>query len=323
MVESVFLKSNRVEDSRFAWSTALRTSCMSTSETMSNVGIAPAYRSLRLAPRSIESAGRGQSEAGLVSPAGRCPSGQRKQTVNLPAQPTQVQILPGPPCDVARHRRHDPDSDRRLVVLARTNVQGQRHEGAIRTGAVVGERSAGLETHRGIERPCRSERGRRPGLQTHAPNATGAGDGDEVVDQGPADAATARRLGRVHGLDLGVVRLEMPQRADSEELPLEAEAVERDRRIKEAVRVECVDVLGRCVGPGERQVVFQQGMDVIHPRVVDRFLAVGHSWNLGKRQPKEPLRDGEPPLQWDYISVSAVPGSRSAGTISGSLGTAI
>ena len=34
---------------------------------------------------------------GLVSfPTGRCPSGQRKQTVNLPAQPTGVQIPPGP-----------------------------------------------------------------------------------------------------------------------------------------------------------------------------------------------------------------------------------
>ena len=28
---------------------------------------------------------------------GRCPSGQREQTVNLPAQPTGVQIPPGPP----------------------------------------------------------------------------------------------------------------------------------------------------------------------------------------------------------------------------------
>ena len=29
--------------------------------------------------------------------AGRCPSGQREQTVNLPASPTKVRILPGPP----------------------------------------------------------------------------------------------------------------------------------------------------------------------------------------------------------------------------------
>ena len=39
MAESVFLKSKRVAASRLAWSTALRTSCMSTSETMSNVGM--------------------------------------------------------------------------------------------------------------------------------------------------------------------------------------------------------------------------------------------------------------------------------------------
>ena len=33
---------------------------------------------------------------------GRCPSGQRKQTVNLPAQPTGVRIPPGPHGDVGR-----------------------------------------------------------------------------------------------------------------------------------------------------------------------------------------------------------------------------
>ncbi len=43
MVESVPLKSNRVVASRLAWSTALRTSCMSTSETTSKVGMAKQY----------------------------------------------------------------------------------------------------------------------------------------------------------------------------------------------------------------------------------------------------------------------------------------
>ena len=90
MTESVFLKSKRVAASRLAWSTALRTSCMSTSETMSNVGMPSAYR--RHPPC------RGGS-ARLSSPAaGRCPSGQRKQAVNLsvntyggsnPSRPTQ------------------------------------------------------------------------------------------------------------------------------------------------------------------------------------------------------------------------------------------
>ena len=38
---------------------------------------------------------------------GRCPSGQREQTVNLPALPSKVQILPGPPfARVRRARSH-------------------------------------------------------------------------------------------------------------------------------------------------------------------------------------------------------------------------
>src|SRR4051812_11212993 len=44
MVESVFLKSNRVVTSRLAWSTAFLTSCMSTSETTSKVGMGRRYR---------------------------------------------------------------------------------------------------------------------------------------------------------------------------------------------------------------------------------------------------------------------------------------
>ena len=84
--ESVSLKSNRVPPRRLAWSTALRTSCMSTSETTSKVG----RRAYRRA---------GAAEAGavaVIAPPGRCPSGQREQAVNLPALPTKVQILPGP-----------------------------------------------------------------------------------------------------------------------------------------------------------------------------------------------------------------------------------
>jgi hypothetical protein len=36
---------------------------------------------------------------------GRCPSGQREQTVNLPATPTEVRILPGPPRNARRRPR--------------------------------------------------------------------------------------------------------------------------------------------------------------------------------------------------------------------------
>src|SRR5438132_7167035 len=78
-VESVSLKSKRLLTSRLAWSTALRTSCRSTLETTSNVGMTRRYRD----PRTT----------------GRCPSGQREQTVNLPAQPTMVRIHPGPRMD--------------------------------------------------------------------------------------------------------------------------------------------------------------------------------------------------------------------------------
>ncbi len=36
---------------------------------------------------------------------GRCPSGQREQTVNLPALPSKVRILPGPPFERVRRAR--------------------------------------------------------------------------------------------------------------------------------------------------------------------------------------------------------------------------
>src|SRR6202034_637069 len=201
-------------------------------------------------------------------------------------------------------------------VGSRSGVLGpqhQRHEGTVRTGAVVGERSAGLESHGRIERPRR----RRPSLETHTLHAAGAGHSEEVVDHRSADPSTPRRRGRVHRLDLGVMPFEVPQRANAEELALEAEAVDRDRRIEEAVRVERVDVFGRRVRHGEREMARQQGPDVVGPRVVDLDLADGRGVNLENLEPAETLRCGKPPLQWDYILVSAVPGYRSAGTISG------
>src|SRR3954451_14820662 len=78
MVEPVSLKSNRVATSRWAWLTAFRTSWRSTSETTSKVGTS-------------------QTLSFLFAVLGRCPSGQRELTVNQPAQPTEVRILPGPP----------------------------------------------------------------------------------------------------------------------------------------------------------------------------------------------------------------------------------
>ena len=73
----VFLKSKRVAISRGAWSTALRTSCMSSSETTSNEGMVTS----RVVART-----RGKSAAdGLILYAarGRYPSGQRGQPVKL------------------------------------------------------------------------------------------------------------------------------------------------------------------------------------------------------------------------------------------------
>src|SRR5262249_60350564 len=62
------LKSKRVASSRWVWSTALRTSWRSTSDTTSNDGMKPKLP--------------GHYTDRLL---GRCPSGQREQTVNLPA----------------------------------------------------------------------------------------------------------------------------------------------------------------------------------------------------------------------------------------------
>src|SRR6478736_5212275 len=71
----VFLKSKRVEISRDAWSTALRTSCMSSSDTTSNVGMA------RL--RKVIAWECGKGGLILYAAPGRYPSGQRGQAVNL------------------------------------------------------------------------------------------------------------------------------------------------------------------------------------------------------------------------------------------------
>src|SRR5471030_1463722 len=81
---------------------------MSTSDTTSNVGMVvtiasspPPFRPRWW--RAPVAQGAWRADAGALAaavssrPAGRCPSGQREQAVNLPALPTKVQILPGPP----------------------------------------------------------------------------------------------------------------------------------------------------------------------------------------------------------------------------------
>ena len=106
---------------------------------------------------------------------------------------------------------------------------------------------------------------------------TVTGDADEMFEQGPPDAASARSLGGVHGLELGVVLAEGQQRPDREQLAATAQAVERHRGVEEAVHVERMDVLRRAVQVGERQVPREQLPDVLGSRVVDGDLVAVHA----------------------------------------------
>ena len=95
-VVSVPLKSNRCEISREAWSTALRTSWRSTSETMSKLELV-----LRHGGRIPPGEGRSLS----CGRPGGCPSGQRERAVKPPAKPTEVRILLLPPTEPDHHHR--------------------------------------------------------------------------------------------------------------------------------------------------------------------------------------------------------------------------
>jgi hypothetical protein len=103
-----------------------------------------------------------------------------------------------------------------------------------------------------------------------------AGDADEMTDQRAADPAASRRLGGVHGLQLCVAPVKLLQRPDAEELTIAAEAEERDGRVEETADVKCMDVFGRAVRIGEREVALQQLADVLGPRVVNRDLPFRH-----------------------------------------------
>ena len=71
--------------------------------------------------------------------------------------------------------------------------------------------------------------------------------------------------------------VQLLQRSDAQELAVAAEADEHDGRIKEAVDVQCMDVLGQAVRIGERKVALQQLANVLGSRVVNRDLALRHS----------------------------------------------
>jgi hypothetical protein len=78
-----------------------------------------------------------------------------------------------------------------------------------------------------------------------------------MIDHRSADAATPRCLSSVHGLQLCVARIKLLQRSDSEQFTVEATAEERECRIEEAVAVKRVDVLGRAVRIGEREMLLE------------------------------------------------------------------
>ncbi len=63
--------------------------------------------------------------------------------------------------------------------------------------------------------------------------------------------------------------VKLRQRCYSEELAVEAKAEEHDGRIYETVHVERMNVLGRAVQVGEREVTLQQLADVLGSRVVN------------------------------------------------------
>ncbi len=56
---------------------------------------------------------------------------------------------------------------------------------------------------------------------------------------------------------------------DREELPVEPEAVERDRGIEQAIHAQGMHILGRALGIGEREVALKELVNVVSSRVVN------------------------------------------------------
>ena len=84
------------------------------------------------------------------------------------------------------------------------------------------------------------------------------GDPEQVVDHRFADAASPSGRRGVHRLQLRVLGVELLERADAEQLPVHAKAVEADGRVYQAVHVERVHVFRWAVLTGERQVGREQ-----------------------------------------------------------------
>jgi len=111
-----------------------------------------------------------------------------------------------------------------------------------------------------------------------------AGDGDEVGDHRPADASPPRGRGGVHRLHLGMPLVQLLHRADPEHITVVADAEER-HVVRQPGDVECVDVLGRAVAPGEVEMSVEEGPDVGRRRIIDADDELAH-------RPMLPARPG-------------------------------
>src|SRR5215213_246641 len=191
----VFLKSKRVEISRDAWSTALRTSCMSSSDTTSNVGMA------RL--RRVVAWERGKGGLVLYAAPGRYPSGQRGQAVNLlrklrwfesnPAHSTSQQAC-------ARLRRASLCQGRSEHPLHLDHVEPLTELAAdFPLGAHDDEAARGVERDRGVVLAG------DPG--DHGVEAVGRRQAEQLLEHEATDPAALVAVEQVDGvLDRGAVR---------------------------------------------------------------------------------------------------------------------
>jgi hypothetical protein len=98
-----------------------------------------------------------------------------------------------------------------------------------------------------------------------------------MIEHRSADPSTSRRLGGMHGLQLGVTLVEPLERRDAKKLTVEAKAEEGDSWIAESLDVKGMDVLGRSVRVGKRQMLLEELANVFGARVVDRDLALRHA----------------------------------------------
>jgi len=141
---------------------------------------------------------------------------------------------------------------------------------------VVAERPALREPGAGVERPRGCERGDGAGLDADPAEPSVVRNPQEMTEHRTAQAPAACRLGRVHRLQLGVLVVEALERADGEQLAVDPEAVERDRRVGEAVDVERVPVLGRDLRVRKGEVTLQQPANLRGAWVGGRDRAVVH-----------------------------------------------